>query len=64
MAGRLPWARGHSCRDGTAAYLGDKAPDLLTSANRALGTCDNLGDPLDMILYLQGKELISVPLPH
>lgn len=71
VAGTLPWrglalpgAEGTRCRESTAAYLGDKAPELLTPASRALGTCENLGDPLDMVLYLQGKELINVPLPH
>lgn len=60
----LPGAEGTRCRDSAAAYLGDKAPERLTPASRALGTCENLGDPLDMVSYLQGKEFIKVPWPH
>lgn len=59
----VPRAQG-TAAEITAAYLPDKAPDLLSKASRALGTGKNLGDPLAAIFYLQGKEFINVPLPR
>lgn len=37
---RLPRGRECSCRDGTAAFLADKAPDRLIPAPRASGTAE------------------------